>query len=267
MTTVSAFLRKKLSDDQSRLKKRLDAYLEASDSDESVHDVRTSIRRLEVLFSMLPKKVRRRNRNKIEKYRKFFRANSKVRDLDVIRSRLAALSPDTTILDELQKKRKSELAHAAKSAKAMKKVQPIRLDSMPNKKYETRIDKVTKRLSSRIRRTLPVVLSDSGNLQELHALRKDCKKLRYVLEALPADVAKKYENKVSSAIDKQAQGSMLLEKLQDIIGEVRDSDITIQYLKDVRSKTAGDLIAKESANRRRLYEEFATYAKNQVSEL
>jgi CHAD domain-containing protein len=131
------------------------------------------------------------------------------------------------------------------------------------RKLEARIDKITDRLSARIEQTLPAVLSDSGKVEELHRLRKDCKKLRYVIEALPSGIAKKYEKKASDAIGKRG-GSISLEKLQDMLGEIRDSDITLQYLETSKSKIAGELASIEATVRQQLYDEFVKYA-NQAS--
>ncbi len=212
------------------------------------------------MFSLLPKKMRKRNRKKIKEYREFFKANSVVRDLDVIRGRVAALSPDASLLDfQLQRKRDAELKHAIQAGRKIKNMRLMRVYDVQPRKLDARIDKITDRLSARITQTLPAVLSDSGKVDELHNLRKDCKKLRYVIEALPAGVAKKYEKKASDAIGMRGS-SVSLEKLQDMLGEIRDSDITLQYLKMSNSKIAGELASKEVFVRQQLYDEFVKYA-------
>jgi CHAD domain-containing protein len=252
----SSFYEERFSRGSGKLREKLAAYLDDPEGEKNVHDVRTAIRRLEVMFSLLPKKMRKRNRKKIKEYREFFKANSVVRDLDVIRGRVAALSPDASILDlQLQRKRDAELKHAIQAGRKIRNVRLMRVYDVQPRKLEARIDKITGRLSERIRQTLPVVLSDSGKVDELHKLRKDCKKLRYVIEALPADIAKKYEKKASDAIGKR-DSSISLEKLQDMLGEIRDSDITLQYLKTSKSKIAGELASKETSMRQQLYNEF-----------
>lgn len=256
----SSFYEERFSQGSGKLREKLAAYLDDPEGQKNVHDVRTAIRRLEVMFSLLPKKMRKQNRKKIMKYKAFFKANSMVRDLDVIRGRVAALSPDVSMLDlQLQRKRDAELKHAIQAGRKIKNIRLMRVYDVQPRKLEARIDKITDRLSARIKQTLPAVLSDSGKVDELHKLRKDCKKLRYVIEALPAEIAKKYEKKASDAIGRRGS-SVSLEKLQDMLGEIRDSDITLQYLKTSKSKIAGELVSKEASVRRRLYDEFVKYA-------
>jgi CHAD domain-containing protein len=64
----------------------------------------------------------------------------------------------------------------------------------------------------------PVVITNLSKLEELHGLRKDCKKLRYMLELLPE------ENKDSLQMKKT------LQRIQDILGSIHDFDFTIAHL-------------------------------------
>src|ERR671924_5358 len=224
-TTLAAFYKQRFRQNVRRVGRRLDAYLADQGTENSIHDVRTSIRRLDVSFSLLPKKLRKRKNRQIKKYRKFFKANSNARDLDIIRGKITALTEGAPgaekLLGQLQKKRKAELGRAGKLGRALKKMQPVQLDS--------------------------------SKVEELHRLRKDCKKLRYILEMVPPAGRKKYERAVSLAL--------ALEELQDLLGAIRDSDITIEYLQGSRTKIAGELAAREAGNRDRLYLELVRRAK------
>jgi CHAD domain-containing protein len=59
-------------------------------SEENVHDLRTSIRRLLTTASVLPKTIRRQGEFKrhLESYAKLLRLNAKVRDVDIILAKL-----------------------------------------------------------------------------------------------------------------------------------------------------------------------------------
>jgi CHAD domain-containing protein len=258
-TTLAAFYKQRFRQNVRRVGRRLDAYLADQSTENNIHDVRTSIRRLDVSFSLLPKKLRKRKNRQIKKYRKFFKANSNARDLDIIRGKIAALTegaPDAEkLLGQLQKKRKAELGRAGKLGRALKKMQPVQLDSssIPAGKLESRIDRAAGKLGVKINDAFPVVLSDSSKVEELHRLRKDCKKLRYILEMVPPAGRKKYERAVSLAL--------ALEELQDLLGVIRDSDITIEYLQGSRTKVAGELAAREAGNRDQLYLELVRRAK------
>jgi CHAD domain-containing protein len=234
-TTLAAFYKQRFRQNVRRVGRRLDAYLADQGTENSIHDVRTSIRRLDVSFSLLPKKLRKRKNRQIKKYRKFFKANSNARDLDIIRGKIAALAEGAPgaekLLGQLQKKRKAELGRAGKLGRSLKKMQPVQLDSsssIPAGKLESRIDRAAGKLGVKINEAFPVVLSDSSKVEELHRLRKDCKKLRYILEMVPPAGRKKYERAVSLAL--------ALEELQDLLGAIRDSDITIEYLQGSRTK-------------------------------
>jgi CHAD domain-containing protein len=259
-TTLAAFYKQRFRQNVRRVGRRLDAYLADQGTENSIHDVRTSIRRLDVSFSLLPKKLRKRKNRQIKKYRKFFKANSNARDLDIIRGKIAALAEGAPgaekLLGQLQKKRKAELGRAGKLGRALKKMQPVQLDSsssIPVGKLESRIDRAAGKLGVKINEAFPVVLSDSSKVEELHRLRKDCKKLRYILEMVPPAGRKKYERAVSLAL--------ALEELQDLLGAIRDSDITIEYLQGSRTKVARELAAREAGNRDRLYRDLVRRAK------
>src|SRR5918996_1820963 len=240
--------------------KRLKIYLADPNNEKHIHDVRTSLRRLDTSYSLLPKKLRKRNSKQIEKYKDFFRANSKIRDLDIIDNKVAELAKGapyaSKLKQQLQRKKQPELRRAIKLAKALKKLPSIDMKSTPPRKIESRINKMIDRLGIRIRDMLPIILSDSTKKEELHMLRKNCKKLRYIFEALPESHIKKYNKKIVSAI-----GEKDLKVIQDMLGAIRDSDITIEYLQNSRSGFAKQLAIKEDGKRDYLYREFIKYMK------
>lgn len=90
----------------------------------------------------------------------------------------------------------------------------------------------------------------------MNTLRKNCKKLRYIFEILPESHIKKYNKKVVGAI-----GARDLKEIQEILGAIRDSDITIEYLKNSRSEFAKRLVIQEAGRRDYLYREFVKYMK------
>lgn len=256
---LSTFFEEKFHKTLLKVNKNLDIYLANPDDEKNIHDVRTSLRRLDTFYSLLPKKLRKRNRKLIEKYKEFFKANSKIRDLDTIRNEVAALAqgePGAPKLDlQLQRKRKTELGHVVKLAKTLKKISSIKVKGTPSDKIESRIDKKTDRFSIRIKEVLPAILLDGTKKDEIHKLRKDCKKLRYIFEAVPDNDAKKYRKKI--------EGTILgkdLEEIQGKLGAIHDSDITIEYLQK-KSEFAKKLAVKESGVRDRLYQEFIKYMK------
>jgi CHAD domain-containing protein len=232
-----------------RVGKRLAAYLADPESEKTIHDVRTAIRRLDATFPLLPKKARRRYRGSIEKYREFLKASSNARDCDIIAGRISTLGNLDT--SDLQKKKKAEIAKATRLAQPLKRLPPMRLAGAPDGR---RIDKVVRRLAGSIGKMLPVVLSDSSKVEDLHRLRKDFRRMRYVLEMVPAGDRKVYVKKAFRVTDRD----VALKELQALLGLIHDSDITIEYLRSRRSR---QFLNKEVAIRTQLYKKFVRYMK------
>jgi CHAD domain-containing protein len=232
-----------------RVNERLKSYIAEPES-ENIHDIRTSIRRLDATISLLPKTIRRRCQRSFEKYMDFLKASSMARDCDIISGRISTLGDfDTT---DLHRKKTIALAKATKQARSMKKLSAIPVVNAPDYR---RINKVVRRLDERITKVLPVVLSDSKKVEELHRLRKDFRKLRYTIELVSAKDKKLYMKKVvkSTGID------MVLKEVQALLGLIHDSDITIDYL---GRKGNRQLLNREIKNRMQLYKKFIKYMKN-----
>jgi CHAD domain-containing protein len=138
-----------------RADRRLEKYLKDSEREESVHDVRTSLRRLQASFSLMPKKARKKNARQIKAYKDFFSATSRVRDCDIIRGRLAADENFAALAPFLDRRRKAGLARALRLARAIEKM-PVAAGKAEDKKLEARIDRVAGRLIKRIEGRLPV---------------------------------------------------------------------------------------------------------------
>ena len=74
---------------------RLSAYVQ-DPNEKNVHDVRTSIRRLDAAFKILPKKIRKKA--KLRKFmleiKKFFKTNNQIRDFDIISQKLISMQSE-----------------------------------------------------------------------------------------------------------------------------------------------------------------------------
>src|SRR5688572_20955215 len=78
-----------LNDNLQRVNNRVSKYLKTP-SAKQIHDVRTSIRRLDATYLLLPKKNRSGSSLSayVLKCKEFFKVNSEIRDLDVIYEKL-----------------------------------------------------------------------------------------------------------------------------------------------------------------------------------
>jgi len=81
----------------------------------------------------------------------------------------------------------------------------------------------------------------------LHMLRKDFKKLRYSLE-LVSDKKTILETLAN------------LKNIQDMLGEIHDKDIAIDYLKNIEQNSRySDIISSEVLERTKKYNEFVAF--------
>jgi CHAD domain-containing protein len=119
-----------------------------------------------------------------------------------------------------------------------------------------------------------------NKIVELHELRKDCKKLRYLLELMPDQDNKETHKMITELEDIQDMlGSIHiqnnegmhkmiteLEDIQDMLGSIHDNDAMIAYLKRVRhSKEITHILNSEVTERNTKYKEFVQYCKRNLS--
>ena len=251
----------KLSENLQRVNNRINKYLKKPNA-KQIHDVRTAIRRLDATFTTLPKKYR--NGSSLSKYvlqcKELFKINSEIRDFDIINEKLQKYPSNAqrdSIIETLKETRNAKLETAKTVALSLKSIDIATiLDeiNVTEKELEKRYNKILSRLISDIESTFPVVLAKPLALEELHDLRIACKKLRYMLELLPD------ENKLAVQIGKS------LQKLQDILGSVHDSDFTIGYLRSLpqSSKEIQEIINMENDERRLKFEQFMNYCNRRL---
>ena len=251
----------KLSENLQTVNNRINKYLKKPNA-KQIHDVRTAIRRLDATFSTLPKKYR--NRSSLSKYvlqcKELFKINSEIRDFDIIYEKLQKYPSNAhrdSIIQTLKETRNAKLETAKTVALNLKSIDIATiLDEIgvTEKELQKRYNKILSRLISDIESTFPVVLAKPLALEELHDLRIACKKLRYMLELLPD------QNKLAVQIRKS------LQKLQDNLGSVHDSDFTIGYLRSLpqSSKEIQEIINMENDERRLKFEQFMNYCKRRL---
>ena len=263
MLTLLVFLIK-LHENLRRFDNKTNSYIKNS-NEKNIHDVRTSIRRFNAAFLVLPKRYRKgcllSDYNQLAN--KFFRVNSELRDMDIIQEKLNAY-PQTDqrniVIDLLKKNRQSNLEGAKSIALSLKNMNSNKiLDKMDitEKELQKRYNKLLFELISKIETNFLIVITNTLKIKELHELRKDCKKLKYILELLIKDNNNK--NNIAMGLIKT------LQNIQDILGSIRDYDITIDYLKKLEpSKEIQEIVNNEIEQRRLKYEEFLRFCKRRL---
>lgn len=222
-----------------RVHQVLDEYLE-DPSEKNIHDVRTSIRRLESSYSIIPKSSQTKKSDKqIQQFKKFFSQNNKIRDYDIILEKLTEsdYDPESKLVLTLTKKKLKKLSKAIVYAEKLSKLKTpkIKPSEKINKKFEKRIFTLIEDFQNYI----PIVISNESNVDEIHAMRKTVKKLRYVLELEPKNL---FQNLI-----------IKMKQLQKILGDIHDCDIFIWYFEKKTSEIP-NIIKLEKAKRRTIYQ-------------
>jgi CHAD domain-containing protein len=250
----------RLSENLQKLNTRVDKYLKTPNA-RQIHDVRTAIRRLDATFLILPKKNRSGSplSDYVLKCKQFFKVNSEIRDLDIIREKLQKYPSNNqrnSIIDSLKAKRDANLENAKTIARSIKRIDTSKIIDkvgVTEKELQKRYDKLVSRLISMIESSFPVVLTSPSKLEELHDLRISCKKLKYLLE-LQTDEKKNVLKTRKS-----------LQKLQDILGAIHDYDFTIKYLSSLgQSLEIQEIIAGEKEERSAKFDEFLRFCKRRL---
>ncbi|MDQ6722758.1 MAG: CHAD domain-containing protein [Thermoproteota archaeon] len=268
---------------------RLDEYIK-DPNEKNIHDMRTAIRRLEASYISSPKQIRKR---KIIEYviksKHLFAINSEIRDFDIILEKLTKEGQlDIQQLEQIEKSiiksKNRKLKKALSIARDLRKVNAPHLDNYNNKydlsilqkKITKRYNKIVSKFANKIEKNIPIVISSSEKLDELHEVRKDSKKLRYLLELL-LNNRDRYEGNIdknsvkgeNNHSNEQNVGNLIeqLKKIQDMLGNTRDYDITIAYLK--QHDRQKNVVTKMNLilQRKNKYDQFVHYYKSAISNI
>ncbi len=250
-----------LSENLQRVDSRISKYLKSPNA-KQIHDIRTSIRRLDTAFQILPK--RNKSGSSFSEYvlkcKDLFDVNSEIRDLDIICEKLQKYPPSDQgngLIETLKTTRNAKLENAKAIARSIKKIHTGKIIDkigITEKELQKRYCKTILRSVSMIESTFPVVIISDENLKELHDLRISCKKLRYLLE-LQEDEKKRI-----------LKTRKALQKLQDILGAIHDYDFAIKYLVSLGqpSLEIQEIIATEKEERAAKFEEFLKFCKRRL---
>lgn len=231
---------------------RLAKYIESPGSAES-HALRTAIRRFQASFRVLPRQFRmtRKNRAYANGCKRLLEATARIRDVDVVIQRLAKhpnLRDRGRLVSLLDGIRSPMVGPAMSYAESLAKARPA-IDTPSQSRLANRFRKTVLRTASRAIADLDATVTDQSNVQALHSLRRNCRRLRYTLEFLP----------------ESAEVSKLLKRLgawQDRLGLIRDRDIVVAYLsRPGFGVEAREVVARESKVRASEYSDVAASGK------
>ena len=266
-----------------RVYTKLEKYLE-NPTEDNIHHMRTSLRRLEATYQSSPKQIRKKKKFKefASVGKRLFRINSNIRDIDIILEKLAKEGKMHEQQLEhyenpLVQEKENQLEEARTIALDLRRiVVPSLYDkNKTDKNFEgnsmKRLAKISRKLKNKIETRIPIVIGDDSKVTELHELRKDSKKLRYLIEL----VINKEENDTSKRninddmdvlIDNNYQKILEhLEKIQGMLGDIHDYDIALDYLRQYQASN-NPLITSTITNiikvRKAKFDDFVNYGKS-----
>jgi CHAD domain-containing protein len=236
------------------LTKRLKACLKDSNP-ENVRSLRIAMRRMQLSTELLPKKIRKAKTTLtfVASLEEGSKANAKVRDLDIILSKISTYKPDLTIeerIARIKEMRESQLQAARGQTIALQKesMPKISEEDLSVPKLQKRLNKTTNKLIAAINVRLPLVLKDSNDARDLHLLRMDCRRLRYLTELFRSK--------------KTARLRSRLRSWQSQLGFIHDSDLTIEYLRNLGEAPEMQPILNDLVTQRmQSYEKFSSVAR------
>jgi CHAD domain-containing protein len=246
----------------SRVSNKLDDYLTHQD-EKNIHDIRTSVRRLESCYQTLPKKLRGRKQMKkfVKKSKDLFKINSQIRDFDIITELIGKNNTEhgskNSVVLSFENRRAQKLENAKVIAMGLRKLPlpKVKKKSVSKAMLTKRFNKLISKLGGRIQLNLPLVTTDPDKVAELHELRKDCKKLRYLLELVSHD------NSSGNIISKMEEE---LQNMQDLLGAIHDCDATVVYLKRQKRQKTNEIIEDIMQERKKRYENFLAHFKSNI---
>jgi CHAD domain-containing protein len=229
-------------------------YLEDT-SERNVHDLRTTTRRMLAALQLLPKDLR--NGKRFTEYsahlEKLMRSNAKTRDVDIIIDKVGRRNLSgryNELLKQLRRLRESSLTAGQTCARAVEADLdlPVKMKDFSSAGLQKRFEKLSEKYASRITERLPTVVGKPEEKKELHMLREDARKLRYVLEFGDRKAARRQFK--------------MLRSWQDVLGEIHDSDIFIEYFHQAEKSQEGKLLVDdETTVRDENYRRFKRLAK------
>ena len=213
------------------------------------------MRRTHLSTELLPKKIRKAKATQVflTSLDGASRANAKVRDLDIILSKISTYTPDVSIggrIAQIEETRESQLQAARRLTIALRnqRMPELREKDVSFSKLQKRLNKIANQLVIAMNRRLPMILKDSTDVKDLHLLRMDCRRLRYLAELFRSK--------------KTARSLSRLRSWQSQLGFIHDSDLTIDYLRNLGEAPEIQPILKDLMNQRiQSYEKFSSIAK------
>jgi|GEM_PF-7028397 len=225
-------------------------------SPDEIHDLRVTIRRIQIMRRLLPRTIRMSQTSKHYDLvlKSVLKTTSQLRDLDTLVDTLehqGNLPAD--LLVTLQNQRSDAAARAKAATELLSDAPTPELDPsvLGKKQLSRRLGRVLRKRSRVAVDLLNQVVRDESKVEELHSLRKEVKKLRYFMELM----------------DDGEPELPILTKWQEALGAVHDFDITVSYLQGQGTEVTPKVVRDLQLARHRSYLKFVAECKSDFMEV
>lgn len=220
-------------------------------SPEEIHDLRVAARRFQVVRGLLPRRVRISVSSKrfALVLKSSLKGTSQLRDLDTLMSTLdehkAGLP--SHLLVTLENQRSDAAARAKVACEVLADSPPPDIEpaEIKGKALSRRLRKRARKHGRASSRLLSEVLQDESKVEELHSLRVEVKKLRYLLELS----------------EKGSRELALVTRWQESLGEIHDLDVALRFLEESDLELKGWAMDRLRRSRHRAYLKFVGESK------
>ncbi|MGP8125471.1 MAG: CHAD domain-containing protein [Nitrososphaerales archaeon] len=215
---------------------------------EAIHEARISVRKLMTAISLMPKGFRRdyETVKTTKALRLFYTACAKIRDIDAMTRTLSTgtvFSDLKNVVADLKKRRSVLLARALSSGGGVTRLALPKPTEDTRRRLRRRLNKLLNERAERARDLYWIAASGEEKVAELHTLRKECRRIMYLLEFANEDA------KVKSV-------KADLEEAREKLGSMRDDDVLLDVLRGAREDTYVEAAAAVSTGRRAKYKLF-----------
>ena len=215
-------------------------------SPDQIHDLRVGIRRVQMARRLLPRSVRSSDTagQYDQALKSVLRTTSQLRDLDTLEDTLehhkTGLPADVFVV--LENKRSDAAASAKAAIEVLSEVPAPDLDEYPmsKKRLSRRLEKRVAKRGQVVSGLLTKVVEDESKVDELHTLRKEVKKLRYLLELA----------------DNRQDRLQRLTGWQESLGAIHDLDVAVTFLESSDGESKGKAIRELKRARHSHYVKF-----------
>jgi CHAD domain-containing protein len=228
--------------DKSKVLLELARTLPERPSSTAIHDLRVTARRVQVMFRLLPKQARSSESAMMSTLilKSILKATSQLRDLDTLMETLEPSRSDlpAEVFLSLENERSDSSARAKAAMQVLTEAPSSDLDTseIGGKRLSRRLRKRVRKHGRRAAELLGNVLEDESKVKDLHALRIEVKKLRYLLE-------------LGSKIPPELP---VMTKWQDSLGAIHDLDVAMEYIQRHRLEFTKDRVIRELHGKRHL---------------